>query len=71
MTAAASQAAVKRVFLIRHAESEENNAMASLRRSGSRLLSLALPSVADLNSARSLINVPALIVRPRRFTIQG
>lgn len=51
----------KKVYLIRHAESEENVRIASLSRVTGSLGKFSLPSSKDIFSASALINVPAQV----------
>lgn len=51
----------KTIFLIRHAESEENRRLACLTRSMKGLASLKLPSKSDVKSSVQLLNVSAQI----------
>lgn len=51
----------KTVYLIRHAESEENRRIASLSRVAGSLGKFTLPSSQDIFSASALINVPAQV----------
>jgi len=56
-----SPTSVKTVYLIRHAESEENRRIASLSRVTSSLGKFSLPSSKDIFSASGLMNVPAQV----------
>eukprot|EP00543_Licmophora_paradoxa_P014746 CAMPEP_0202461526 /NCGR_PEP_ID=MMETSP1360-20130828/49805_1 /ASSEMBLY_ACC=CAM_ASM_000848 /TAXON_ID=515479 /ORGANISM="Licmophora paradoxa, Strain CCMP2313" /LENGTH=78 /DNA_ID=CAMNT_0049083611 /DNA_START=36 /DNA_END=269 /DNA_ORIENTATION=- len=56
-----TEAESKTVYLIRHAESEENHRIASLFRSFGSLGRFTLPSSSDVGAAMSLINIPAQI----------
>lgn len=52
---------IKTVYLIRHAESEENRRIASLSRITGSLYNFSLPSSKDIFSATALLNVPAQV----------
>lgn len=52
---------LKTLFLIRHAESMENERIASLQRSISNVGRLSLPRMSDLRRSVELINVPAQV----------
>ena len=51
----------KTVYLIRHAESEENRRIASLSRAMTSLGRFSIPSSKDIFSATGLLNVPAQV----------
>ena len=51
----------KKVYLIRHAESEENRRIAALSRSFQSLKRFSLPKVSDLSASSGLLNVSAQI----------
>lgn len=51
----------KTIYLIRHAESEENRRIASLKNCGKTLARLKLPSRDDLKAVKELMNIPAQI----------
>eukprot|EP00535_Pseudo-nitzschia_heimii_P004519 CAMPEP_0197175638 /NCGR_PEP_ID=MMETSP1423-20130617/1800_1 /TAXON_ID=476441 /ORGANISM="Pseudo-nitzschia heimii, Strain UNC1101" /LENGTH=267 /DNA_ID=CAMNT_0042624843 /DNA_START=39 /DNA_END=842 /DNA_ORIENTATION=- len=51
----------KKVYLIRHAESEENRRIAALSRSFQNLKRLSLPKISDLVASGGLLNVSAQI----------
>lgn len=59
--AAVDSPSIKTVYLIRHAESEENRRIASFSRVTSSLGKFSLPSSKDIFSASGLINVPAQV----------
>jgi len=56
-----SQSSIKTVYLIRHAESEENRRIASFSRVATSFSKFSLPSSKDVFSASGLINVPAQV----------
>jgi broad specificity phosphatase PhoE len=56
-----SPRSIKTVYLIRHAESEENRRIASLSRVTGSLYKFSLPSSKDIFSASTLLNVPAQV----------
>lgn len=51
----------KTVFLIRHAESDENRRRASLTKCFEQITTGAIPSTEDLNASFELLNVPAQV----------
>lgn len=51
----------KKVYLIRHAESEENRKIASLKNVFRTLSSLSMPSSGEIYDSCSLINIPAQV----------
>lgn len=55
----AESAQTKTVFLIRHAESDENRRLASFSRCFKKLGNFSLPSRSDLVASTELLNVPA------------
>ncbi|KAG7340775.1 CDP-alcohol phosphatidyltransferase [Nitzschia inconspicua] len=55
---------IKTVYLIRHAESEENERMASLSRVLSSLKRFQIPSLSDIVAAIELLNVSAQVDSP-------
>jgi broad specificity phosphatase PhoE len=57
----ASAGSIKTVYLIRHAESEENRKVASLKKVFGGLTRFSLPSSADVWTASQLINIPAQV----------
>ena len=56
---AAPRKGIKTVYLIRHAESNENRRRNSLNRCFEQISTGAIPSKADLNASFELLNVPA------------
>jgi len=60
-TTGSSVEVVKTVYLVRHAESEENRRLSSLKCVGRSLLRFALPSTNDIASSLHLINIPAQV----------
>jgi broad specificity phosphatase PhoE len=61
ITMTETSAAKKTVYLIRHAESEENRKVASLKKVFGGLTRFSLPSSSDVWTASQLINVPAQV----------
>ena len=55
---------MKTVYLIRHAESEENERIASLKNIGSSIGRFRLPSSTDLGRSVQLLNIPAQVDTP-------
>jgi len=51
----------KTVFLIRHAESDENRRIAALSRSWQKLKGFSLPKASDLSTSTELLNVSAQV----------
>ena len=60
-TAQTSTENVKTIYLVRHAESEENRRISSLKNVGSSLYRLSLPSSNDITSSLHLLNIPAQV----------
>jgi broad specificity phosphatase PhoE len=56
-----STGTTKTIYLIRHAESEENERLASLVNVFSSFYHLSLPSTADIYSSFQLLNIPAQV----------
>jgi broad specificity phosphatase PhoE len=56
-----SEGATKTVYLIRHAESEENRRIASLSRCFGRLSKFSLPTSSDIAASTELLNVTAQV----------
>ncbi|KAL7559093.1 hypothetical protein ACA910_017506 [Epithemia clementina (nom. ined.)] len=54
----------KNVYLIRHAESEENQRLSSLKTVGQSMARFTLPSRRDISSSLQLLNVPAQVDTP-------
>ena len=52
---------VKKIFLIRHAESEENRRIAALSRTFQKLKRLSLPTASDVSTSTELLNVSAQV----------
>ena len=60
-TTSTSASTIKTVYLIRHAESEENRRIASLSRCFKKLTKFSLPTSSDLVASAELINVKAQV----------
>ena len=59
--ATTSGGAKKTIYLIRHAESEENRRIAALSRTFQRLKKFSLPKTAELSTSTELLNVSAQV----------
>ena len=60
-TASIIDGATKKIYLIRHAESEENRRIAALSRTFQKLKRFSLPTVSDLSTSTELLNVSAQV----------
>lgn len=60
-TASTNNGAKKKIYLIRHAESEENRRIAALSRTFQKLKRFSLPTLSDVSSSTELLNVPAQV----------
>lgn len=61
MSSSTANSQVKTIYLIRHAESEENRRLSSLKRIGSNIASLRAPNSSDIRASFELINVAAQV----------
>ena len=59
--AARNNGAKKKIFLIRHAESEENRRIAALSRTFQKLKRFSLPNASDVSTSTELLNVSAQV----------
>lgn len=60
-SASPSTPSTKKIYLIRHAESEENRRIAALSRTFQRLKKFSLPTTSELSTSTELLNVSAQV----------
>jgi broad specificity phosphatase PhoE len=61
ITASIIDGAKKKIYLIRHAESEENRRIAALSRTFQNLIRFSLPKASDVSTSTELLNVSAQV----------